>query len=197
MNRIKTQLGALAAVVSLTAAMSMSALAAEPSVSADGTGEKVYTKTVELSAVPYAVEQDKTVTSGQSLSLALAAGASGWSSPATTFRVSLPDKAKVRSVEINPGTGVSNNGNHNMLGAVTFSQLKLVSPDGITATIKWNAGGMTEKTTFVGKQAKGTWSATVYGTNMARPVSDPTENLRRFGSLIYKSPKMTIKYVEE
>lgn len=115
-----------------------------------------------------------------------------------TFRFSgLPSNAVVRSVAIDPGRGIVNNNNKNILGAVIFSKIEVTSPKGTTADIAWKASGMTDSAHFLQEKGAGNWTALVYGTNIARPTGNPTLDLRYVGSLSYKSVQMTISYVLE
>ncbi|TKH44232.1 hypothetical protein NST83_06615 [Paenibacillus sp. FSL R10-2782] len=193
---MKKRLGAMLLAVSMSAAMSVTAFAAEPNVkvSTNVAGETVYTQTVDvqLSAAPNASSSSKTVSAGKSLGLALAPGKSGFSDQVSFRFTSLPLNAKVKSIEIDPGRGIINNNNKNLLGAVVFSKLDVISPSGKSATIAWKPSGMTERASFLDQEARGTWTAQVFGTNIASSTGD-----RWFGSLSYKSVEMTISYVLE
>ncbi len=192
---MKKRLGVMLLAVSMSAAMSVTAFAAEPNVkvSTNEAGETVYTQTVDvqLSAAPNASSSSR-VRAGRNLGLALAPGKSGYSDPVSFQFTSLPLNAKVKSIEIDPGRGIINNNNRNMLGAVVFSKLNVSSPSGKSATIAWNASGMTERASFLDQEASGTWTAQVYGTNITNITGD-----RFFGSLSYKPVEMTISYVLE
>lgn len=85
----------------------------------------LYTKTVNSTV------ENKTVTSIQNLGLALSLGKNGYSSVISFRFTSLPANAKVKSITIEPGTGIVNNNNRNILGIVKFSYLNIVSPNGI------------------------------------------------------------------
>lgn len=190
--------------LSVSMVMSTSVFAAEPDVTSyvNESGEIVYTQTFDMNDVivpytNYATTSSKTVTASSSLGLALDPGASGTSLP-VNFRFStLPTNAMVRSITIKPGTGIINNNNQNMLGAVLFNQIVITSPQSETATLAWNPRGMTDTSSFLNESAQGTWTAYVKGTNITKPTGDPLWDLRAFGSLNYKSVQMTISYVVE
>ncbi len=198
---MKKRLGAMLLTVSMSAAMSVTAFAAEPNVkvSTNAAGETIYTQTVDvqLGAVPYASDSNKSVTANKSLGLALDPGKSGSSVPVSFRFTSLPSNARVRSVEIDPGRGIVNNNNRNLFGVVVFSELDVFSPNGTSATLTWNPRGMTESANFLNQDARGTWTARVFGTNIIRPTGDRMRDLRSVGSLSYKSVEMTISYVLE
>lgn len=187
--------------LSMSMAVSVPAFAAEPevAVSKSASGETVYTQTVSMDELvaPYATSGSKTVTASSSLGLALDAGKSGTSTPVSFRFTTLPSNAKVRSIQIKPGSGVINNNNSNMLGAVMFTSITVTSPLGKTASLSWKASGMTDNTYFLNQQASGTWTAYVTGTNIAQLTGNPLWDLRAAGSLVYKSPQMTISYVLE
>ncbi|MFD1462888.1 hypothetical protein ACFQ5D_16115 [Paenibacillus farraposensis] len=179
----------------MSATMSVTALAAEPNVkvSTNVTGEPVYTQTVDvqLSAAPNA-SSSRTVRASQSLWLALAPGKSGFSDQVSFRFTSLPLNAKVKSIEIDPGRGIINNNNKNLLGAVVFSKLNVSSPSGKSATIAWKPSGMTERASFLDQEARGKWTAQVFGTTFqVLPEIDGT------AAFSYKPVEMTISYVLE
>lgn len=184
--------------LSMCAAMSMPAFAAEPNVdvSVNQNGETVYTQTIDMQDImAYSTTADRTVSADKTLSLALDPGKSGQTLP-VQFRFStLPESAEVQSIEILPGRATINNNNLHMTGAVVFTSMTLMSPDGKQATFTWNPQSIKDKVYFSGKKAKGTWTLTVKGTNLARPTGDPIQDLLSVGSLAYKSAKMTISYV--
>lgn len=197
--KTKTRLGAmLLAMLTSSTMITTPAFAAEPQLSANTTGETVYTQTVDvqLQAMPYAFTNSKTVTANNSLGLALDPGQSGWSVP-VTFRCSLPSNAMVRSIEIEPGRGIVNNNNRNMMGSILISKIEVTSPSANKANIAWTARGMKDTTHFLQKPAKGNWTARIYGTNISRRTGNPMFDLRFFGSIFYKNAKMKISYVLE
>lgn len=198
MNFSKKMLTSVLALA-VSSMMSVSAFAAEPVIAQDETGETVYTQTINFSdsnAVSYGYgSQSKTVTSYRSLGLALDAGESGTSLPAT-FRFSLPSNAKVRSVKVNPGRATINNGKRGMIGAVVFSSINVKSPYGTSINGKWSPREMDFSSRFLNEKASGTWEVSVTGQNIASPPSNmPWWAPSAFGSLVYKSPSMTITYV--
>ncbi len=143
----------------------------------------------------YTSADKRTVTANKSLGLALTPGASGWSTP-VTFRFSnLPTNAVVRSITINQGRGVLNNNDRNMMGLIVISKIKVTSPAGKTANISWKPSGMTDDAHFLQQQASGNWTALVYGTNINRPIGNRLIDLASFGSISYKSVRMTVSYV--
>ena len=199
MMKTQTRLGVmLLALLMSSIIFATPAFAAEPQVSVNTAGESVYTKTIDmqLQAMPYASESSKTVTANKSLGLALDPGRSGWSVP-VTFRYSLPSNAVVRSIEIDPGRGIINNNNKNMMGTILISKIEVTSPLGKMADIGWKASGMKDTTHFLQQPANGNWTARIYGTNISRPTGDPILDIRFFGSISYKSAKMTISYILE
>lgn len=186
--------------LSMCAAMSMPAFAAEPNVdvSVNQNGETVYTQTIDMQDImAYSTTADRTVSADKTLSLALDPGKSGQTLP-VQFRFStLPENAEVQSIEILPGRATINNNNLHMTGAVVFTSMKILSPNGASTTVSWNPQGMRDKVYFLNEKAKGTWTIVANGTNLARPTGDPIQDLLSVGSLAYKSAKMTISYVVE
>ncbi|MVB09683.1 hypothetical protein CAFE_03480 [Caprobacter fermentans] len=198
--KTKIRFGATFLALLVSCAMvTTTAFAAETQTSTSSTGKTVYTQTVnaQLEAMPYASADSRTVTANKSLGLALDPGASGWSMPVTFRFSSLPSNAVVRSIAINPGRGVINNNNRNMLGLIVISKIEVTSPRGKTADISWRPYGMTDDVDFLQQQASGNWTALVYGTNITRPTGDRMMDLRSFGSISYKSAQMTVSYVLE
>lgn len=181
--RVKKSLGVALLSIVIASAMPMTTFAT-------GIREQstLYTKTVNSTV------EKKTVTSIQNLGLALSPGKNGYSSVISFRFTSLPANAKVKSITIEPGTGIMNNNNRNMLGIVKFSYLNIVSPNGIAKKIIWNPRGMREDPVFFNYEARGTWTVQAYGSNITRPTGNYLIDLRSMGSLAYKNMKMTISY---
>ena len=140
----------------------------------------------------YAAESSMTKSPSQNLGLALEAGASGWSVPVNVLFTTLPANATVQSLKIVPGKATINNGHTQMLGAVVISKVKITAPNQDNEEITW--GNTMTTSLFNGYIAKGTWQLQCYGKNLTNPTGDYVEDLRRFGSTIYKSLKVTITY---
>ncbi len=187
----------LAMALTMTSLMSVSAMAAEPVVTQDASEQTVYTQTIDLSNTMFRYgEQSRKVTSNKPLSLALDAGQSGETLPVDFRFTSLPAKARVRSVKIDPGNPTINNNSHNMMGSVLFNTIKVASPDGKIVTGAWNPRGMDFSSSFLDRQATGTWTISAIGKNIATPpVNPPSWAPPYFGSLSHKSPSMTITYI--
>ena len=193
------KLGAVCCAAVLAVTCAVPAFAAESQISGNAESETVYTQSVDvpIQVVSYSSTSSKTVTANKSLGLVLDPGKSG-TSEMISFRLTmLPSNAKVRSIEIDPGSAIINNNNRNMLGLVVFSSLDLTSPNGKSATITWDPKGMKDTTHFLNQNASGTWTACAFGTNFARPTGDHMLDLRSVGSISYKSVKMTVSYVLE
>lgn len=175
----------------------VTASAAEQQISVNAASETVYTQTadVQIETMSYASTNSKTVTANTSLGLALKCGQSGWGTPVTFRFTSLPSNALVRSIKIVPGSGVINDNNKNLLGAILISKIRVTSPSGTTADIAWKASGMTDNAYYLEEKGAGNWTALIYGTNLATPTGNSTLDLRFFGGISYKSAQMTITYV--
>ena len=120
-----------------------------------------YTEIVDLNkvVVPYARAKEKTVNANKGLGLALGVGESGTSVP-VSFRFDLlPANAKVKSIEIIPGTAVINNNNKNMMGAIAIDSITITNPDSVSATLQWKARGIKDSIIFLDENASGTWTA--------------------------------------
>ena len=159
----------------------------------DDAQPEVHTLTISgEQLLAYASDPSMTKSPSQNLGLALDAGASGWSVPVNVLFTTLPSNAKVQSIKIVPGKATINNGHKQMLGAVVISKVKITAPNHDSKEVTW--GNSMTTTLFNGYDAKGTWQLECYGTNLTKPVADPIENMRRFGSTIYKNLKVTITY---
>ncbi len=172
-------------------------------------GETVYRQTSEFVVEPIWSIGEKSAYGDSSLGLYLTAGQTATSSP-VNFNFSLPSNATVRSVEINPGTGVMNGGSSSsMIGAILITEVNITSPDNKVVTVPWKANGTTDNSGFKGDTANGKWSITVKGTNIAsnsygieeeQEQEDVTVDPRFFpfpstdSSLIYSRVQMVIEY---
>lgn len=141
---------------------------------------------IDSAAVTLGTSYSKTI----NLGLALDAGTSGWFDPASAY-FSASTTAIVDTITITPGTPTINAGNKNLLGAVVPSILRITAPDGTVKDFAWDSKGMTI-TAFDGFAARGTWTLQLYGTNLTKATGDYMSDLLRFGSVSYKSLKMTI-----
>ena len=162
-------------------------------VGMNNASSEVHTLTIsgeELFA--YAAGSSMTKSPSQNLGLALEPGASGWSVPVNVLFTSLPANATVQSIKIVPGKATINNGHTQMLGAVVISKVKITAPNQDSKEIMW--GNTMTTSLFNGYIAKGTWQLQCYGKNLTNPTGDYVEDLRRFGSTIYKNLKVTITY---
>lgn len=175
-------------IISLSAAlvMTMSAITTG-AYAAQSTVNTSAAKTYSVSA--YSTSSSKTVTANKAMSLALDAGASGYSNTVTFNFNSLPSNAIVKDITVNAGTGKSMGG----LGAVGAWKLKVTSPKYEEQEYAWGRGNVTKVTGFTAEKAKGIWSAAYYGINAASANGGP----RFVGGTKYSSPKMTITYILE
>lgn len=200
MKKFKRMVSMLLAL-SISASMSLVSYAAEPKVSAsiNSEGEIVYTQVYVLNEAitPYVTPVSRTVRNSKSLGLALGPGKSGTSS-ALTFQFSVPQNAIVKSIDIEPGTATINGGPGSILtGAILITDLTLTSPQGKSANFVWDPKKMTDKKVFLNESARGAWTVTVSGRNLAQPTGDQMIDDRNFGGLLYKNNKMTITYITQ
>jgi|GEM_PF-2482960 len=137
--------------------------------------------------VSYTSSESQTVTAAEAMSLVLNPGQSDYSNT-VTFNFRLPSNARVTEVKVAAPLY-----KHFGLGAILAERLKVTDPDGDTQEVPWGRGNVTDISTFISKQAAGTWSVSYYGTNLAFSSS----GMRFIGAVEYKPVTMTINYVLE
>lgn len=116
-----------------------------------------------------------------SMGLFLNAGQSGVSSSTSVLFTTLPSTAKIRSIKVEPGRNTSAG-----MGAIVGTNLMITSPDGITESLAWSPHSMSSNSIFLNHSAKGVWELKFSAQNISS---------YNYGSLSYKSAKITISYV--
>lgn len=146
----------------------------------------LYTETIDAVIVPR--YGSSTAEGTAQVGLALAGGASGWSTVYQTSISRLPSNAKIQNVKIIPGNASINQGAPQSTGAVVLSKLRITHPNGKTIEMPWQK--TMETTAFYDMPGSGRWSMQVYGTNLgAGPFS--------FGNVIYKNVRIQVTYFRE
>lgn len=170
-------------VASLVATLMVTWLAFPTSSYAARTSQKI----TDEKTVSYTSSESQTVTASKAMSLVLNPGESDYSN-IITFNFRLPSNACVTEVKV-----VAPLYEHFGLGAILPERLKITDPAGDTQEVPWGRGNVTNISTFISKQAAGTWSVSYYGINLASSSS----GMRFIGALEYKPVAMTINYILE
>ncbi len=132
-----------------------------------------------MTTTAFASSSSKTFYSTGTMSLYLAANASGKSN-AITFNVyGLPTNAVVTKAEVNADANIFHSG----MGAIVSTNASLKSNTTDYKTLPWGSGNITDFTTVTG--GNGTWSFYYQGTNVSSSY-DATK--------WYQNVKLTIYY---
>lgn len=165
----------------MCATLGTTSMAAEAESPKNEESGQLYTTTVEVDLSSLArATSSSTKYASSDMGLALNPGETSWSN-SVNFRFSLPSNATIESIEFERGRAVSNS---SLGGAVVPRLFQVTAPDRTSATYG-NIPTVTDRNSFSGSKGNGTWSASFYGENLSSSG---------FGSLTYKSAKLTITY---
>ena len=129
----------------------------------------------------------KTVTASKAMGLVLDPGESGYSNTITFNFNSLPANAIVEEIKVDASHVKILGG----LGVIVAQKLRITDPLNNTKEVAWGQHNVTTTTSFISRKAKGTWSVSYYGTNIA------SSGAQFYAGVSYSPVNMTITYVAE